>query len=121
MAIHYEIEDRQGYIYLKGEGMEGGVEEDLEIHQFIVDVCKARNCPHVLIDDSNVTYTASLLSIYQLAKHYSQIDRFITQAAVVSNPQYRLENQFFEDTMRNRNINLRVFYDLKEAETWLTT
>ena len=123
MTIHYSIEVRDQYLYLVGEGTEDGLEEDIEIHQMIVNTCKEHNCPHVLIDDRNVIYTASTLSIYMLAKHYDQVDipRFIQRAALVANQEYRADNQFFENTMRNRSINLRVFYDVQEAEKWLTS
>jgi hypothetical protein len=123
VTIHYAIEVRDRYLYLAGEGTEDGLEENIEIHKMIVNTCKEHNCPRVLIDDRNVVYTASLLSLYQLAKHYSQVDipRFIQRAAVVTNSSYKANNQFFENTVRNRNINLRVFYDLEEAEQWLTT
>jgi len=123
MTIQYLIEERDRYLYFAGDGTEDGLEEDIEIHQMIIDACKEHNRRRVLIDDRNVIYTASTLSIYMLAKHYAQADipRFIQQAAVVANPKYRADNQFFEDTMRNRSINLRVFYDMQEAEEWLTT
>src|SRR5262245_24044719 len=103
MTIHYSIEVRDRYLYLVGEGTEDGLEEDIEIHRMIVNACKEHNCPRVLIDDRNVIYTASTLSIYMLAKHYDQVDipRFIQRAALVANLEYWADNQFFENTMRN--------------------
>ncbi len=123
MTIRYIMEAREQYLYLAGEGREAGLEESIEIHHLIVNACKEHNRPRVLIDDRNVIYTASVLSIYLLTKHYVQIDfpRFIQRAAVVTRPDYKVDNQFFENTMRNRNVNLRVFYDLEEADQWLTT
>ena len=123
MTIHYSIEERDRYLYLVGEGTEDGLEEDIEIHQMIVNACKEHNCPRVLIDDRNVIYTASVLSIYQLAEHYAKVDipRYIQRAAVLVNRKPGTDNQFFEDVMRNRGINLRIFYDMEEAETWLIT
>jgi len=123
MAIRYSIEVRDQYIYLTGEGIETGLEENVEIHRLILDACKEHQRQRVLIDDRNVTYTASVLSLYMLAKEYPEVDpkRFIQRAALLANESYRNNNQFFEDTMRNRNVNLRVFYDLEEAEKWLTT
>ena len=121
MAIVYKSEDRQNYIYLVGEGIEDGLEEDKQIHEMIVTLCKEHNCNRVLIDDQQVTYTASILSIYQLAEHYAKADipRFIKRAAVVANPDYKETNEFFENTTRNRGINLRLFYNVEDAETWL--
>lgn len=123
MSIRYSIEVRDHYLYLTGEGIEAGLEENVEIHRIILDACKEHQRQRVLIDDRNVTYTASVLSLYVLAKEYAEVDpkRFIQRAALLANESYRNDNQFFEDTMRNRNVNLRVFYDLEEAEKWLTT
>jgi hypothetical protein len=122
MSIRYSIEVRDLYLYLAGEGTEAGLEENVEIHRIIVDACKEHHRQRVLIDDRNVIYTASVISLYVLAKQYAEVDvhRFIKRAALLANEAYRTENQFFENTMRNRNINLRVFYDLEEAEKWLT-
>ena len=122
MTINYKSENRNDYIYLVGEGIEDGLDENKQIHQMITKLCKDHNCDRVLIDDQKVTYTASVLSIYQLAKYYttSNIPRYIKRAAVVANPKYKETNIFFENTTRNRGINLRIFYDIEEAETWLT-
>ena len=122
MSINYTIENRRDYIYLMGEGIEVSLDENKQIHQMIVNICKDHNCERVLIDDRNVTYTATILSLYQLAEYYAKVDipRQINRAAILANPKYKETNNFFEDTSRNRGINLRLFYDLEEAEQWLT-
>lgn len=123
MTIHYSIEERDRYLYLLGEGIEDGLEKNIEIHEMIVNTCKERNCRRVLIDDRNVIYTASVVSIYMLAKHYAEFDvpHFIERAAVVANPEFREDNQFFENAARNRGTNIRVFNEFNEAENWLIT
>ena len=121
MAIVYRSEKRKDYLYLLGEGTEEGLEEDKQIHQMIVDLCKEHNCHRVLIDDQKVIYTASIISIYQLAEHYAKVGspRYIKRAAVVASRAYQETNAFFEDTTRNRGINLRLFYRVEDAEEWL--
>jgi hypothetical protein len=122
MTIGYTIEKRKDYIYLEGEGIEDSLEENKQIHQMIVNVCKNHQCERVLIDDRKVTYTASIISLYQLAEYYAKVDmpRQIKRAAILASPKYKETNDFFEDTSRNRGINLRLFYDLEKAEQWLT-
>ena len=123
MTIRYKCEIRQDYIYLIGEGVEDGLEENKQIHEMIVRVCKDQNCDRVLIDDRNVTYTASIISLYLLAEHYTKVDipRQIRHAAIVADPKYSETNTFFENTTRNRGIDLRLFYNIEQAEKWLTT
>jgi len=123
MAINYKSEKRKDYIYLIGEGVEDGLEENKQIHQIIVNACKDHNCNRVLIDDRRVIYTASIISIYQLAEYYVKVDlpRQIHRAALVADFKYKETNDFFENVSRNRGINLRLFYDIEKAEEWLTT
>ena len=121
MTISYKSENRQDYIYFLGEGIEDGLEENKQIHQMIINTCKSHKCNHVLIDDREVTYTASIFSIYQLAKFYTTADipRYIKRAAVVVNPKHNETNEFFENTTRNRGVDLRIFHRIEEAEAWL--
>jgi hypothetical protein len=123
MTINYKSEKRKDYVYLVGEGIEDGLDENKQIHQMIISLCKDHKCDRVLIDDQKVTYTASVLSIYQLAQYYTTADmpHYIKRAAIVANLKYKETNDFFENTTRNRGINLRVFYDVAEAEAWLIT
>src|SRR5215510_16266156 len=117
MNIRYSIEVRDLYLYLDGEGTEASLEENVEIRRLILNACKEHQRRRVLIDDRKVIYTASVISLYMLAKQYAEVDRqrFIQRAALIANAAYRNDNQFFEDTMRNRNVNLRLFYDIEEA------
>ena len=121
MAISYKSENRPGYIYFLGEGIEAGLEENQQIHQMIIDICKSHKCDHVMIDDREVTYTASIFSIYELAKFYATVGapRYLKRAAVIANPKYNETNEFFENTTRNRGIDLRLFHNIEEAEAWL--
>lgn len=121
MAIVYRTERKNEYLYLVGEGVEDGLKENQQIHRMILDLCREHHCRRVLIDDRNVVYTASIISIFDLAKYYVEmgVPRCINRAAVVVNPVYEETNSFFETVVRNRGVNLRIFYDYEEAEVWL--
>jgi hypothetical protein len=123
MAITYSVEPRGQYVYFAGQGVEESLDEDLRIHDFIVRTCKENNCRRALIDDRNVVYTASILSIYELVKRYAQEEMppYIERAALLANPEFHEDNQFFENVAQNRAINLRVFHDMESAVRWLTT
>ena len=121
MAIVYSSEKKNEYLYLVGEGTEDGLKENQQIHRMILDLCREHNRRRVLIDDRNVVYTASTISIFDLAKYYVEVGvpHCIKRAAVVVNPAYDETNDFFETVVRNRGVNLRIFYDYEEAEAWL--
>jgi len=121
MTIQYKIDVRSEYLYFAGEGIEGDLEENKQIHEMIVKLCKDQKCGRVLIDDRNVIYTASISSLYELTKYYATVDLpgQIKHAAVVVNPRYKDTNTFFENAARNRGIDLRIFHRIEDAEAWL--
>lgn len=122
MTIRYSVEQRGDLLCFVGEGVEEGLEQNKQIHQMIVQACNKHDCTKVLIDDRQVKYTASFTSLYELAKSYSQIHlpRKVEKVAVVASPEYKETNDFFEDTTRNRGVNLRVFSLVEDAQAWLS-
>ncbi|MBE7436190.1 MAG: hypothetical protein HS100_19900 [Anaerolineales bacterium] len=108
-------------MYFAGNGIEEGLGENMKIHAMILETCKRLSHSRVLIDDRQVEYTSSILSLYDLAGHYKTTGAFseLDKVAVVANVQYHKDNVFYENVTRNRGINLRVFYDFDEAVAWL--
>jgi hypothetical protein len=123
MTINYSVEVRERYIRFIGEGVEEGLNENIRIHEMIVQTRKEHSRRRVLVDDRNVTYTASILSIYKLAQRYTQAElpRYIERAAALVNPTNPRNNRFYENAARNRGVNVRLFHDMEGAEQWLTT
>jgi hypothetical protein len=121
MAIYYSVEGRGDTLYFIGEGTEQDLDQNKQVHHMIVQTCEERDCTKVLIDDTRVKYTASIVSLYELAKYYNQIHipNKIRKVALVANPDYKESNDFYETTTRNRGVNLRVFHQREEAEAWL--
>lgn len=121
MSIQYAVEGKGAYLYFAGNGIEEGLEENMKIHAMILETCKRLSHSRVLIDDRQVEYTSSILSLYDLAGHYKTTGAFseLDKVAVVANVQYHKDNVFYENVTRNRGINLRVFYDFDEAVAWL--
>jgi hypothetical protein len=121
MAIHYSLEQRGEVLYFTGEGAEEGLEENRRILKMVVQACEEHNCRLVLLDDRRVQYTISIISLYELARSYKEVNIFrqISKVALVSDLQYKEDNDFFETTSQNRGLNLRVFYDIEQAEAWL--
>jgi hypothetical protein len=73
------------------------------------------------VDDTNVIYTSSTLALYELAKFYndSQFQRELRKIALLAHPRFKEDNEFYETAVRNRGLNLRVFYDIERAAAWL--
>jgi stage II sporulation SpoAA-like protein len=121
MAIRYSLEVLGEVLYFLGEGNEEDLEQDKQVHEWIVRACEEHDCTRILIDDRKVKYTASIIALYELARYYDQIrvpDK-IQRVAVLASPDYKESNEFFETTARNRGVDLRVFQQREQAEAWL--
>jgi hypothetical protein len=121
MSIQYTFEKRGAVLYARGWGIEGGIDEDKQISLELVRACRQHGCELLLIDDSDVTYTSTTLSLYELAKFYndSRFQRQLRAIALIANFKYKEDNDFYETAVRNRGVNLRIFYDFERAGTWL--
>lgn len=123
MSVQYTFEKRGGILFAVGRGVEVGIEEDKQITLDMIQACKESGTDLLLVDDRQVTYTISTISVYELAKFYydSHFQREVRKVALVPNPVFKEDNAFYETVVRNRGLNLRVFYDLESAAAWLST
>jgi len=121
MSIQYTLEKRGDVLYAIGHGMETGIEEDKEISLQLIRACNQHACELLLVDDTDVTYTISPLALYELARFYndSHFQRDVRKIALIPNAKYKEDNSFYETVVRNRGLNLRVFYDVEKAAAWL--
>ncbi len=122
MAIKYTFEKRGDILYAFGAGLEESLEQNKDITRQLSKASQKFECTKLLVDDRNVIYTSSILSLYELAKFYSTEDSLnkIYKVAVLANPKYKENNDFYETTARNRYLNLHVFYSCEQAEEWLS-
>lgn len=122
MAIKYTYEKRGKVLYAFGTGIEESLEQNKDITRQLNEASRQFECTKLLVDDRNVIYTSSILSLYELAKFYSTKDSLynIQKIAVLADPKYKEDNDFYETTARNRGFNLHVFYSLEKAEAWLS-
>ena len=121
MSIHYDFEPRDGVMYAVGHGLENSIEEDKQLSLELIRACKKHGCVLLLVDDTDVTYTSSTLALYELAKFYndSHFQRDLRKIALLPHPRFKEDNEFYETAVRNRGLNLRVFYDIERAAAWL--
>lgn len=121
MSIQYTFEKRGDTLFAIGHGVETSVEENKQITLELIRTCRQHGCDRLLVDDTDVAYTSSTLSLYEMAKFYndSHFQREVRKVALVPNPTYKEDNTFYETVVRNRGLNLRVFYDLESAAAWL--
>lgn len=121
MTITYWIEQKGEIVYAIGHGTEDNLEQNKEITQTLIRACEEHRCSLLLVDDRDVKYTASILSLYELGEFYKTTgaSRKVKKVAVLADSSYKESNDFFETTSRNRGVNLRVFYQMENAEAWL--
>lgn len=121
MPITYSFEQKGEVLYATGHGIEDDLEQNKEVTKTLIRACKEHGCNKLLVDDRDVKYTASILTLYELANFYTTegIPLKLRRVAIVADSQYEENNEFFETTSRNRGVNLRVFYRIEDAEAWL--
>ncbi|HEX2696486.1 MAG TPA: hypothetical protein VHM28_02185 [Anaerolineales bacterium] len=121
MAIQYTYEKKDEILYALGSGVEESLKQDQEVTLEVIEVSRSFGCTKLLMDDRNVAYTSSITSLYELAKSYSAKAELyaIRKIAVVADSKYKEDNDFYESAVRNRGLNLRIFYSIEKAEDWL--
>lgn len=103
---------------------ETGLSELREIAAAIMRVAKQKNCFCILTDLRKAKLEVSIMEIYALPGDIAEIATnqdlkiYTAKRAFVTTKEQDILN-FYETVSRNRSHNTRLFYDIKEAKTWL--
>jgi hypothetical protein len=92
-----------------------------QIIRDVRDACAETGRSRILFDLREHVSDSDTLSEFQLAKdvaHESWKAR-VERVAVLSRPELREQDAFFELVASNRGMTIRYFYDLDEAVRWL--
>jgi hypothetical protein len=121
MTYQISIDEEPAYLHVRvtGENSPGAVRGYLaEIYA----ACVERNVGTVLIEENLAGPGLSLLDIYQVVEEGSAHTwPHVRQIACVDvNVAHRPGNNHFAETVAvNRGVNVRSFFDLDAAKTWL--
>jgi alpha-D-ribose 1-methylphosphonate 5-phosphate C-P lyase len=120
MSYKLTFEIKNNYLYAAASGKRSP-RNNINLASSCLDACKKNNLNRVLLDLTGVTGKTNTFADYELAKLLESwgLGKIIIQAALVQNADILPAGRFFETTSRNRNINVSVFTDKKNAEEWI--
>ncbi len=120
-TVEYDSVESMIVINITGET---GLSELREIAAAIMRVAKQKNCFCILTDLRKAKLEVSIMEIYALPGDIAEIATnqdlkiYTAKRAFVTTKEQDILN-FYETVSRNRSHNTRLFYDIKEAKTWL--
>jgi hypothetical protein len=76
----------------------------------------------VLVDEQGVTYSNTLMDVYDLAHFYDQeipLEARLLRLALVVEEKYEKLASFWEVVCQNLGYQFKVFFTIEKAKTWL--
>lgn len=119
MAISYTVQVDGDTLYVKTQGSDDNVEEVVQYGLAIIQAAQAAGCRHVRCDELALTYRLGTFDTFTVAETLSRHAPHVARVAIVCNPRYLPDAEFWETVAVNRGLTVRVFSQRTNAEAWL--
>jgi hypothetical protein len=119
MAINYEFECNENLLKVKASGFDESPDEVISYNAKIQEKALLNNCDKVICDERNLDYKLSIIDTYKLGEYVSANIKGIKRIAILTNVKDKEIGEFWENVVVNRGCTAKVFYDEKEAITWI--
>ncbi|EAT58988.1 hypothetical protein [Chlorobium ferrooxidans] len=119
MAIQYTAEVKDDILFVTARGFDENLEDVQNYGRGIIDLCKQSGVTLVLCDETALEYRLGTLDTYEAGKYMSENVPILARVAIVSNPEFFSDAEFFEDVVVNRGLTLRFFSDIDTSMHWL--
>ena len=119
MAIEYHCTVEDELLLVKTSGYDENLEEVQQYGMALIQACQQQGVTRVLCDESELEYRLGTLDIYESAAFMSQAAPEVARAAIVCNPRFTADAQFWETVAVNRGLQVRFFPDIAKARAWL--
>ncbi|MBL8123371.1 MAG: hypothetical protein KIT61_02140 [Pyrinomonadaceae bacterium] len=114
------FDDRPDYLHALVQADQDSYEISRQFWQDIADECGRLKPKRLLVEEDIDRPIESIADTYQGASERPLMGLSgIKIAFLDTHPEQHEQNQFGELVARNRGINVKVFFDRKEAENWL--
>lgn len=124
MSVEITSSRRNGYIHIVSTGIVSSIEDAMALNTRYFEQVMRLKGTRVLIDESRVHQPQGLFQAMQIVEHMrDELPSVVKnwQVALVLHAGYREAGEFWETASVNMGFsNFRVFYDLEEAERWIT-
>ena len=122
MAIQFEVLPQEDFLYIKADGINENLAEhkkyNLEMYQSI----KQYPFDRILVDELEVTYSNTIMDMYDLAHFYDQempVEARLLRLALVVREKYEKLASFWEVVCQNLGYQFKVFFSIENAKSWL--
>jgi hypothetical protein len=119
MAIHVSFKQENNLLRVTSAGIDDNLDQVKEYGLKILDQVNSFHCTRVLCNELDLKYNISTFDIYDYAKFLSDNAPRIGKVAIVCSMDGMSDALFWETVSVNRGLIVKVFSELKEAESWL--
>lgn len=117
------IQKKTDYIFLTVAGAPVDFNEASDYADIVIDCFRRYSCHRILIDATDFHMNVDILGAIQLTEVLIEkgVPSMGLRVASVVRPEKKDSERMLETAMRNRTINYRIFDNMNEAQTWLTS
>ncbi len=122
MAIQFKALPQEDYLYIKSEGVDENLAEHKQYNLEMYQTIKQYQFNRVLVDEQGVSYSNTLMDVYDLAHFYDQempIEARLLRLALVVKEKYEKLASFWEVVCQNLGYQFKVFFSVENAKSWL--
>ncbi len=122
MSFDLEIQQREGYVYVRTWGVQKTVDEQKEYLKKFTSLYETYKPERMLLDERDMKYHFGIIDIYTITREYIALlprDILKMKVAVVRDPRGEELSKFWENASYNIGLNFKSFYTVEEAERWL--
>lgn len=120
MAINYHFTVKHDILIVEASGEDDGLEDVMTYAKAIINEGIKHQCTKIICDERNLIYRLSTSETYELAKNTAFAAPKIARTAIITRPDFKEIIEFWETVALNRGLNIKIFFNIKEATKWLT-
>ncbi len=119
MAIKYSTKIQDDVLVVTSKGFDENLEEVKQFNMKLLEKAMTSGCSKVISDERQLEYRISTIDTHELAEFVSQNVPFIARVAIVPDPQFMADAKFYEDTIVNRGLRVKIFEKIEDAFEWM--
>lgn len=119
MAIHYKFEVENDLLKVTATGSDDGLEDVKNYGIAIMEAAMETNCLKILCDETGLKYQLGTFDNFESARFISEHAPAVAKVAIVCNPEFIAEAEFWETVAVNRGLQVKFFKDIIHAKDWL--
>lgn len=119
MAIHYTLAIEDDILVVHASGFDESLEQVEQYGLAIIQAAVQNQVTHVLCNETDLVYQLDTMDTYQAAEFIALNAPHVARVAIICNPKFILDVQFWENVVVNRGLTARFFKDADSALLWL--